>query len=77
LAVIGLGRKGHTQLAIAEMMGLGVDTVAGWLHAPGFPERQIRSDRRRDQARFVQVQERGMPATQLRSIIQRAGWRAF
>jgi transposase len=30
------------------------------LHAPGFPERRIRSDRRRDQARFLQDRARGL-----------------
>jgi transposase len=64
-AVIELGRQGYTQLAIAARMGLGVDTVARWLNAPGFPERQIRSDRSRDQARFFQDQQRGMHPAQL------------
>jgi len=56
-AVVELARQGQTQLAIAERVGVGAETVARWLHAPGFPERRIRSDRRRDQARFVQDQE--------------------
>ena len=51
LAVVELGQQGYTQLAIAERMGMGAETVARWLRAPAFPERQIRSDRRRDQAR--------------------------
>src|SRR5215467_1295580 len=63
-AVVELGRQGYTQVAIAERMGLGADTVARWLSAPGFPERQIRSDRHRDQARYLQDQERGMLAAQ-------------
>ena len=60
LAVKELGLQGKTQLAIAEQMDLKPETVARWLHAPGFPERKIRSDRRRDQARFLQDQERGL-----------------
>jgi hypothetical protein len=39
---------------------MGAETVAGWLRAPEFPERRIRSDRRRDRARFLQNQERGL-----------------
>jgi transposase len=50
LAVVELHRQGHTQLAIAERIGIRPETIARWLHAPEFPERQIRSDRRRDQA---------------------------
>ncbi|MGO9274979.1 MAG: ISL3 family transposase [Terriglobia bacterium] len=60
LAVVELGRQGHTQLQIAEKVGVGADTVARWLKAPGFPERRIRSDRRRDRARFLQDRERGL-----------------
>jgi transposase len=60
LAVVKLGRQGHTQLAIAEKFGMGADTVARWLGAPEFPERRIRSDRQRDRARFLQDQERGL-----------------
>ena len=66
LAVVELGRQGHTQLSIAEKMGMGAETVARWLHAPGFPERQIRSDRRRDRARYLQNQERGQHPSQPR-----------
>src|SRR4029453_16608422 len=66
-AVVELGRQGYTQLAIAERMGLDPDTVARWLRGPSFPERQIRSDRRRDPTRFPQVEERSMHATQLRT----------
>jgi len=65
-AVVELGRQGHTQLAIAEKMGMAADTVARWLRAPGFPERQIRSDRRRDRARYLQNQERGLHPSQMR-----------
>jgi transposase len=60
LAVKELGRQGKTQLAIAEQMGMKPETVARWLHAPGFPERKVRSDRQRDQARFLQDQQRGL-----------------
>src|SRR6202041_948222 len=58
LAVVELGRQGQTQLAIAEKVGVGAETVARWLNAPAFPERRIRSDRRRDRARFLQDRER-------------------
>ena len=67
LAVIELDRQGYTQLAIAERMGMGAETVARWLRAPAFPERRIRSDRGRDQARFLHDQERGMNPSQLRT----------
>ena len=40
-------------------MGMQPETVARWLQASGFPERKIRSDRRRDPARFLQDQQRG------------------
>jgi len=60
LAVMELGRQGYTQLVIAEKVGMGAEIVARWLRAPGFPERQIRSDRRRDRARFRQDQEQGL-----------------
>ena len=46
---------------------MGAETVARWLRAPAFPERQIRSDRRRDQARFLQDEQRGMHPAQLRT----------
>jgi len=67
LAVVELGQQGYTQLAIAERMGMGAETVARWLRAPAFPERQIRSDRCRDQARFLQGQQGGMHSAQLRT----------
>jgi hypothetical protein len=60
LAVVELGRQGHTQLAIAEKFGIGAETLARWLRAPEFPERRIRSDRKRDRARFLQDQEQGL-----------------
>ena len=60
MAVVELGRQGHTQVAIAAKFGMGADTVARWLSAHEFPERRIRSDRQRDRARFLQDQERGL-----------------
>jgi transposase len=45
-----LRQQGYTQEQIAERIGMDAETVARWLHAPEFPERQIRSDRRRDQS---------------------------
>jgi transposase len=59
-AVIELSKQGYTQLEIAERVGLGSGTVVRWQNAGGFPERRIRRDRRRDQARFVQDRERGL-----------------
>jgi transposase len=55
-----LHRGGHTQLEIAEKVGIGAETVSRWLNAPAFPERRIRSDRRRDQALFLQSRKRGL-----------------
>jgi hypothetical protein len=55
-----LHREGHTQLEIAEKVGIGAETVSRWLNAPAFPERRIRSDRRRDQALFLQSRKRGL-----------------
>jgi hypothetical protein len=59
-AVIDLGRRGHSQLAVANKVGISAGTVSRWLHAREFPERQIRSDRHRDRGRFQQQQERGV-----------------
>ena len=59
-AVIELSRQGCTQLQIAERVGVSPDTVARWQNAGGFPERRIRRDRRRDQARFLQDRARGL-----------------
>jgi transposase len=56
-AVVELRRQGNTQLQIAEKVGVGAEAVARWLHAPGFPERRIRCDRRRDPAYFPQDQD--------------------
>ena len=47
-----LHRGGHTQLEVAEKVGIGAETVSRWLNAPAFPERRIRSDRRRDSGPF-------------------------
>ena len=62
-----LRRQGYTQEQIAEQMGMDAETVARWLNAPEFPERQIRSDRRRDQALFLQKQTRGAHPTRIRT----------
>jgi transposase len=59
-AVIELSNQGFTQFEIAERVGVRAGTVARWQNAGGFPERRIRRDRRRDQARFVQDRERGL-----------------
>lgn len=67
MAVKELRRQGYTQEQIAERIGMNAETVARWLHAPEFPERQIRSDRRRDHALFLQKQTRGAHPTRLRT----------
>jgi len=59
-AVIELSHQGSTQLAIAERVGVEAGTVARWQNAGGLPERRIRRDRRRDQARFVQDRDGGL-----------------
>lgn len=66
-AVKELRQPGNTQEQIAERMGMDAETVARWLNASEFPERQIRSDRRRDQALFLQKQARGAHPTRLRT----------
>jgi hypothetical protein len=53
LAVLAWRRQGHTQQAMGEPMSLSPDTVTRWLNAPGFPERRIGSDRRRDREGFL------------------------
>jgi hypothetical protein len=60
MAVVELREQGYTQEAIGEKVGLQPETVARRLHAHGFPERRIRSDRGRDRARYVQDLERGL-----------------
>jgi transposase len=60
MTVHELHREGQTQLQIADKVGINAETVARWLNAPMFPERRIRSDRRRDQALFLQSRERGL-----------------
>ncbi|MGA2171150.1 MAG: transposase, partial [Terracidiphilus sp.] len=60
MAVHALHRQGQTQLQIAEKTGIDPGTVSRWLNAPEFPERGIRSDRRRDQALFLQSRRLGL-----------------
>ncbi len=55
MTVRKLHRQGHTQQEIAERIGIRAGTVSRLLNAPTFPERQIRSDRRRDQALFFRA----------------------
>jgi transposase len=62
-----LHRGGHAQLEIAEKVGIGAETVSRWLNAQAFPERRIRSDRRRDQAVFLQSRERGLEPSSTRT----------
>jgi transposase len=67
MSVHELRRQGQTQLEIAETVGIGAETVARWLNAAEFPERRIRSDRRRDQAQFIQRRERGLQSSLTRT----------
>jgi transposase len=60
IEVHALHRQGQTQLQITEKIGIDPGTVSRWLNAPTFPERGIRSDRRRDQALFLQSRKLGM-----------------
>ena len=57
MEVHALHRQGQTQLQIAEKTGIDPGTVSRWLNAPAFPERRIRSDRRRNQALFLQSRQ--------------------
>ncbi len=57
--VLDLGRRGHRHYAIAHQVGISAGTVSRWLHARAFPERQIRSDRRRERAPFRSLYARG------------------
>jgi hypothetical protein len=66
MAMMDLRQQGYTQHAIAEKIGMQPDTVARWLNAGGFPERRIRSDRRRDRARFLQDVKRGLHSSRTR-----------
>ena len=75
LAVVELGRQGYSQLAIAEQLGLAPNTVASWLHAPGFPERGMRSDRQRDEEAKGERPEPGLQRTLSRTRYS-AGWMA-
>jgi hypothetical protein len=63
--VIGLGRRGLRHYAIAKQVGISAGTVSRWLHARALPERQIRSDRRRERAPFWLRYARGgkLPAS--------------
>ncbi len=47
-----LRHQGQTQFEIAKKVGIGAETVSRWLKALEFPERQIRSDRRRDRTHY-------------------------
>jgi len=77
LAVHDLRRQGQTQLQIAAKVGIGADTVARWLNAPTFPERRIRSDRRRDQKVFLEQRDRGLqPSLDPNPLLRRARVRA-
>jgi transcriptional regulator with XRE-family HTH domain len=66
-AVIDLGRQGYTQRQIAERVGVAPQTVSRWQNAGGFPERRIRRDRLRDQARFLQDRARGLQPVLIRT----------
>ena len=59
-AVIDLRPHGHSQMAIAKQVGVSAGTVARWLNGRGFPERQTRSDRRRERVRVCQPHARGV-----------------
>jgi hypothetical protein len=65
--VYELHRRGHTQLAFAEKVGIGAETISRWLNAPALPERRIRSDRRRDQALSLQSRKPGLQPSLTRS----------
>jgi transposase len=67
-AVMELSRQGCTQLQIAQRVGVNPETVARWQNPGGFPERRIRSDRRRDQARFLQDRARGLHPALARTL---------
>jgi hypothetical protein len=54
------GERLLDRLGITERVGIGAETVSRWLNAPEFPERRIRTDRRRDQALFLQSRKRGL-----------------
>jgi transposase len=72
-----LHRQGQTQLEIADKVGIGAETVSRWLNAPTFPERRIRSDRRRDQASFLQSRERGLQPSLTRTPTLPAACRRY
>jgi len=58
---------------MGEPMSRSPDTVTGWLHAPGFPERRMRRDRRRDRERFLQDGARGLPPSSQARLPYSAG----
>jgi transposase len=60
IEVHALHGQGQTQLQIAEKTGIDSGTVSRWLNTLEFPERRIRSDRRRDQALFLQSKQFGL-----------------
>jgi hypothetical protein len=43
-----LHRGGHTQLEIAEKVGIGAETVSRSLNAPAFPERRITAEKMKE-----------------------------
>jgi transposase len=67
MTVHELHRQGQSQQEIAEKVGIRANTVSRWLNASTFPERQIRSDRRRDQALFLQSRDRGLQSSLTRT----------
>jgi transcriptional regulator with XRE-family HTH domain len=62
-----LHRQCQTQLQIAEKTGIDPGTVSRWLNASEFPERRIRSDRRRDHALFLQSRRLGLQPSLMRT----------
>jgi hypothetical protein len=69
-----LRRQRFTQEQIAERMGMDAETVASWLHAPEFPERQIRSDRRRIRPCFCRSRPEERIQLESALTVLRRGW---
>ena len=67
MAIVELRRQGLTQVQIGGRVGLDPETVARWLAARSFPERRVRSDRRRDRALFLEAQQRGVHLSGVRT----------
>jgi transposase len=67
MEVHALHRQRQTQLQIAEKTGIDPETVSRWLNALEFPERRIRSDRRRDHAHFLQSRRLGLQPSLMRT----------